>query len=191
MTRTFIALEMNENLQRHLEQVIHNGTQALPNIRWVNPQGIHLTLAFLGELDDVQLADATQATQTAAQQVKAFSYQLTRLGIFGAFHHPRVLWMGINETSGALNTLQRILHQQLEQRGFKLDKRPFSPHLTLARAKAPLSLPEQQHLQQLLEGKQADTTSTEIYSVRHIDVMKSELSRAGANYTSLQSCPLL
>ena len=191
MTRTFIALEMNENLQRHLKQVIHNGTQILPNIRWVNPQGIHLTLAFLGELDDAQLTDALQAAQVAAQQVKAFSYRLTRLGIFGVPRHPRVLWMGIDEPSGTLNMLQRTLFQQLEQRGFELDKRPFSPHLTLARAKAPLSPSEQQRLQQLLEGKQADIISTEIYPVRHVDVMKSELSRAGANYTSLQSCPLL
>ncbi len=191
MTRTFIALEMNENLQRHLEQVIHNGTQLLPNIRWVNPKGIHLTLAFLGELDDAQLADATQAAEVAAQQVRAFHYQLTHLGIFGTVRHPRVLWMGIDEPSGMLNRLQYILHQQLEQRGFELDKRPFSPHLTLARAKAPLSPSEQQRLQQLLEGKQAGITSTEIYPVQHIDVMKSELSRAGANYTSLQSCPLL
>ena len=182
---------MNENLQRYLEQVIHNGTQLLPNIRWVNPKGIHLTLAFLGELDDAQLADATQAAEVAAQQVRAFHYQLTHLGIFGTVRHPRVLWMGIDEPSGMLNRLQYILHQQLEQRGFELDKRPFSPHLTLARAKAPLSPSEQQRLQQLLEGKQAGITSTEIYPVQHIDVMKSELSRAGANYTSLQSCPLL
>ncbi len=191
MTRTFIALEMNENLQHHLEHVIHQITQMLPNIRWVNPKGIHLTLAFLGELDDTQLADAMQAAERAAQQVNAFHYQLTRLDIFGTTRHPRVLWMGIDEPSGILNKLQRILYQQLEQRGFQLDKRSFFPHLTLARAKAPLSPLEQQQLQQLLEGKQQGITSSEIYPVRRIDIMKSELSRTGANYTSLQSCPLL
>ena len=190
LTRTFIALEMNSDLQQHLEQVISQLTQMLPSIRWVNPRGIHLTLAFLGELDDAQLADAVQAARDAAQHVQAFSYQLTRLGIFGKIHHPRVLWMGIDETSGTLIKLQRILQQQLEQRGFQLDKR-FSPHLTLARAKAPLSPSEQQSLQQLLEGTQQGLTSTAIYPVRHIHVIKSELSRTGVNYTSLHSCPLL
>ena len=52
MTRTFIALEMNEALQRHLSGAIRLVAQALPNVHWVNPEGIHLTLAFLGELDD-------------------------------------------------------------------------------------------------------------------------------------------
>jgi 2'-5' RNA ligase len=190
MTRTFIAIERNEHLQHHLEQVIHQVAQILPSMRWVNPKGIHLTLAFLGELDDAQLADAAQAAQVAAQQVEAFHYRLTRLGIFGASRHPRVLWMGIDETSGTLNNLQRILYQQLEQRGFALDKRAFSPHLTLARGKAPLSPSEQHSVQQLLEGSQQGITSTAIYPVQHIEVMKSELSKVGTNYTLLRSYPL-
>ncbi len=191
MTRTFIALEMNDSLQRHLERTIHQVTQILPDIRWVNPKSIHLTLAFLGELDDAQLADAMQAAEIAAQQVNVFHYQLTRLGIFGTIRHPRVIWMGIDEPTGKLNRLHHTLNQQLEQRGFVTDKRAFSPHLTLARVKAPLSPFEQQCLQQLLEGTQQDIISTEVYPVRHIDVMKSELSRIGAIYTSLQSYPLV
>ena len=191
MIRTFIALEMNENLQRHLEQTIHQLTCILPNIRLVNPKGIHLTLAFLGELDDAQLVDATYAAQIAAQQVHAFHYRLTRLGIFGTVHRPRVLWMGIDEPSGTLDKLQHILHQQLTQQGFGLENRPFSPHLTLARVKAPLSPSEQQSLQQLLQGNQQGLISTATYPVRHIEIMKSELSKTGAGYTSLQSFPLL
>ena len=191
MTRTFISLARNANLQSHLEKVIYQMSQVLPSMRWVNPKGIHLTLAFLGELDDAQLADAAQAAQVAAQQIQAFHYQVTRLGIFGTSRHPRVLWMGIDETSGMLNKLHYILHQQLEQRGFELDKRSFSPHLTLARGKAPLSPAEQQHLQQLLEGEQQGITSIETYPVQYIDVIKSELSRTGANYTSLHSYRLL
>ena len=190
MTRTFIALEMNDNLQAHLEHVISKLIRTLPNIRWVNPDGIHLTLAFLGELDDAQLADATDAAQLAAQQVHTFSYRLTRLGIFGTPRHPRVVWMGIDEPTGALTTLHSILHQQLEQRGLQPDKR-FSPHFTLARAKAPLSASEQQSLQQILQGEQQDFTSTQVYPVQHIEVIKSELSRTGAHYTVLQACSLL
>ncbi|HZR41942.1 MAG TPA: RNA 2',3'-cyclic phosphodiesterase, partial [Ktedonobacteraceae bacterium] len=84
MTRTFIALEMNDALQRHLAGVIRQVAQALPGIRWVDPAGIHLTLAFLGELTDEQLAEANEATEAAAQRVRAFSYRLSRLGIFGS-----------------------------------------------------------------------------------------------------------
>lgn len=187
MTRTFIAIEMNERLQRHLENVIRQVAQVLPTIRWVDPKGIHLTLAFLGELDDAHLHDALQAAEAAAKQGTPFSYSLGRLGIFGSPHHPRVLWMGIEEPSGGLNGLHRILNQELAQRGFQLDTRPFAPHLTLARVKAPLPLQEQQQLQQLLAGQQLGIVSPEHYQVQHIEVMKSELGRAGAHYSVLQA----
>jgi 2'-5' RNA ligase len=191
MTRTFLALEMNTNLQSHLERVIDQVAQVLPDARWVNPAGIHLTLSFLGEIDDTQLAEAMQAAQAAAQQCHAFTYRLSRLGIFGNVRHPRVIWMGIEEPSGALNQVHRVLQQQLIQHGFEVDMRPFSPHLTLARVKAPLPPAQQQQLQSLLEGKQKGIVSPDVYAVRHIAVIKSELSRNGAKYTSLQEYQLL
>jgi 2'-5' RNA ligase len=185
MTRTFIALEMNEDLHRHLERVIDQVAQVLPNARWVNPAGIHLTLAFLGELTDAQLAEAMQAAAIAAHQAHPFTYRLSRLGIFGSPQQPRVLWMGIDEPSGALTRLHRILNQELEQRGFEIDKRPFSPHLTLARFKQALTFDEQQGLQRVLAGKQQGLVSTQICRVEHVSVMKSELLRTGARYTCL------
>ena len=190
MTRTFIALEMNDALQRHLTGVIRQVAQALPGIRWVDPAGIHLTLAFLGELTDEQLAEATEATEAAAQRVRAFSYRLSHLGIFGSPRHPRVIWMGIEEPSGVLLRLHRILNQELEQRGFEIETRPFSPHLTLARVKSPLTPDEQQSLQAILAGKQGDITPSERYQVQHVNVMKSELLRSGAQYTCLREVAL-
>ncbi|GER89366.1 hypothetical protein KDW_35280 [Dictyobacter vulcani] len=138
MTRTFIALEMNKALQRHLSGFIHQVAPVLPGMKWVNPQGIHLTLAFLGELDDDQLQLLSAATRQAASQVAPFTYRLTRPGIFGSPRQPRVLWMGIEERTGSLTQLHRLLQQQLKQRDFPVETRPFSPHLTLARGKAPL-----------------------------------------------------
>ena len=190
MTRTFIALEMNENLQRHLEGVINQVAQVLPNARWVDPAGVHLTLAFLGELTDAQLAEAEQATAIAAQQVTPFTYRLSRLGIFGSPRQPRVLWVGIDEPSGVLSRLHRILNQELERSGFEIDKRPFSPHLTLARFKQPLMLDEQHGLQSILAGKLRGISLVRECTVEHVRVMKSELSRVGARYTCLQEYAL-
>jgi RNA 2',3'-cyclic 3'-phosphodiesterase len=186
MTRTFIALEMNEDLHRHLERIIDQVAQVLPNARWVDPMGIHLTLAFLGELADAQLNEAMQATEFAVQQVDPFTYRLSRLGIFGSLQQPRVLWVGIDEPSGALTQLHSILNQELERRGFEIDKRPFSPHLTLARFKQPLVLDEQQGLQRLLAGKQRGIAPVQECAAEHVRVMKSELLRAGARYTCLK-----
>ena len=188
MTRTFIALEMNEHLQSHLAGVIRQVAQILPRLNWVNPSGIHLTLAFLGELDAVRLELAMQATATAAQQVELFSYHLTRIGIFGSPRQPRVVWMGIEEKSASLARLHRILNQELAQRGFATEGRPFSPHLTLARVKNSLSPDELEHLQNILTEKRF--ISANEYPAHSINVMKSELLRSGPEYTCLKAYPL-
>ena len=191
MTRTFIALGMDESLQSFLSEIIHRAEQDLPDLRWVNPAGIHLTLAFLGELTDEQLAAAIQASEVAAQKATPFVYRLKGLGVFGSLLQPRVIWVGVeDQPSGQiqgspLQRLHSILTKELELRGFEVEKRPFSPHLTLARIKQRLSPSEQQSLQRLLHSKQAAVTSMPS-QVNHLSVMKSELSRTGARYTSLR-----
>jgi len=189
MTRTFIALEMDESLQRYLAGVNRQMAQELPNLDWIDPAGIHLTLAFLGELTDQQVAEAISAARVAAQQVSPFEYRLSGLGFFGLPRQPRVIWMGIEEPSGKLVQLHRALNRELRLRRFEVEKRPFSPHLTLSRVKAPLKPDEQQRLQRLFANKQAFASSL-LHRVSHLSVMKSELSRMGAKYTCLQYCPL-
>ncbi len=191
MTRTFIAIELKESLQRFLGDIISQAAQELPNLRWVDPAGIHLTLAFLGYLTDEQLKTAIDAAQVTAGQAVPFEYRLKGLGMFGSSSHPRVIWMGVEDLPSGqiqgspLQQLHRVLTRELEQRGFETEKRPFSPHLTLARIKQPLAPDEQQRLQRLLHSKQAGASSP-IYCADHLSVMKSELSRAGAIYTCLR-----
>lgn len=190
MTRTFIALEQDESLQRRLSETIHLLASALPRLKWVDPAGIHLTLAFLGELTDEQLAKAMQASDGAARQIAPFKYRLAKLGTFGAPRQPRVVWAGIDEPTGTLTRLQQLLTRELERRSFTVETRPFSPHLTLARVKELLPAAELQTLQRLLADPQLNAPSP-WYRVHHICVMKSELSRTGAIYTRLHDCPLM
>src|SRR3989442_2182684 len=102
MTRTFIALELDISLQRHLSGIIRQMAQQLPSLHWVDPTGIHLTLAFLGELTDEQLLEAIAATEQAAQQVSSFDYRLSHPGVFGSPRQPRVLCARIDEPSGQM-----------------------------------------------------------------------------------------
>lgn len=186
MTRTFIALELDASQQRFLGNIIHQGQHLLPDLRWVDPASIHLTLAFLGELDDPSLAKAIAAAQYAAAQSNTFTYRLSGLGTFGPTRYPRVLWMGVAEPSGMLDIVHRALTLALDREGFVTEKRPFSPHLTLARIKTPLSPEQLQLLQQLISRYQFASPN---YRVTHLYVMKSELARSGARYTCLQACP--
>jgi RNA 2',3'-cyclic 3'-phosphodiesterase len=193
MTRTFIALEMPESVQRVLSRTIERFEQALPALRRVDVASIHLTLAFLGELDDDRLALAMEATQAAAHDFPAFDYRLTTPGVFGS--PPRVIWMGIEDQPLAqlhgspLQRLHHILKRELQRRDFETEKRPFSPHLTLFLVKQLFTPAEQQSLQRLLYSSSDAATAT-FYKVNSLNVMKSELSRAGAKYTMLHAYAL-
>jgi len=189
MTRTFIALELDEPLQRYLGRIIRRMAQELPSLSWVDLAGIHLTLAFLGELSDEQLSAAISAAELAASKVSSFDIRLSLPDIFGTQRQPRVIWMGVDEPSGKLLQLQQQLNLELAQRGFEVDKRPFTPHLTLSRIKAPLNAEEQQRLQRILTVKDRQPSSP-IKHISQISVMKSELSRAGATYTCLRNVDL-
>ncbi len=185
MTRTFIALELDSSQQHFLGNIIRQGKLLLPDLRWVEPMGIHLTLAFLGELSDSQLEKAVAAAQYAATASRPFAYRLSGLGTFGPARQPRVLWMGVSEPSGALHLVHRALALALEQQGFPPEQRPFSPHLTLARMKSPLTSEQLQLLQQLLSRYQFSTST---YRAIHLSIMKSVLASSGARYTCLQEC---
>ncbi|MEO9030599.1 MAG: RNA 2',3'-cyclic phosphodiesterase, partial [Ktedonobacteraceae bacterium] len=121
-----------------------------------------------------------------AAQSNPFTYRLSGLGTFGPAHYPRVLWMGVSEPSGTLDSVQRALNLALEQQGFTTEKRPFSPHLTLARIKTSLNPEHLQILQQLLSHSQFASPD---YRVTHLYVMESELVPSGARYSCLRVCP--
>jgi 2'-5' RNA ligase len=98
--------------------------------------------------------------------------------------------MGITEPSGMLRRVHQRLNAELLQRGFEVETRPFSPHFTLARVKAPLSVEEQRHLRELLVGTQEGITTTEQFSAQQLVVVKSELLPTGPRYTVLNSFKL-
>jgi 2'-5' RNA ligase len=95
--------------------------------------------------------------------------------------------MGISEPSGSLHIAHQTLKSTLEQLGFPTEKRAFSPHLTLARIKSPLTPGQLQILQKMLDRYRFSFPN---YRVTHFYVMKSELFRFGARYTCLEACPL-
>jgi 2'-5' RNA ligase len=188
MTRTFLAVALSDHACEALRREISSLAQALPSVRWVNVASLHLTLAFLGELDDERLTAAHEATQVTAQQEEPFQLALDKLGTFGSPHAPRVIWTGVSGEMDELRRIQKTLAGQLDQRGFPPQEHPdYSPHLTLARVKDRLPAPELTALQQRMNKPLAHTAT---WTVTTLDVMKSELVRPAARYTTLASFPL-
>ncbi len=200
MTRTFIAIELNEEARDYLRQQIRQFRTVLPRVGWVDPASLHLTLAFLGELDDTQLQQAIQTTQEVAQAAKPFTLRLGTPGTFGPAHNPRVIWIGIVGHLPPLLDLQSRLATRLAAAGFPAEERAYSPHLTLARIKTPLSSQELGALRSIItsvpsaRGKSGqpphtDNLKSPTIPVEHLSVMKSDLLPTGAQYTCLRICP--
>ena len=200
MTRTFVAIELNDEARSYLHQQMQRLAYALPRVRWADVETLHLTLAFLGELDDARLEQAIKATEETAQTARPFTVRIGSLGTFGPPQTPRVIWIGLDGRLQPLLDLQTRLAERLAQDGFPPDGRAYVPHLTLARPPTPLSQQEVVSLRRMqaspapasrhsdLPSQRSDQTLPEI-PVTHLSVMKSDLTRAGPHYTRLQLCP--
>lgn len=186
MTRTFIAIELDDTMRAALTRVEARLARAAPSLRWTDAAKLHLTLAFLGELDDAQVQTAITAAQSAAARTRPFRVALAGTGYFGARWAPRVVWAGVGGETRVLLAAQARLADELAARGFPREGRAFAPHLTLARIKQPLAPAELERLLAAIERPPAGDTAA--MTANSMVVMKSELRREGALYTPLACC---
>lgn len=188
MTRTFIAIELDETLRAALTRLEARLARAAPSLRWTDAANLHLTLAFLGELDDARVRLAVAATAAAAARTSGFRVALAGAGFFGPARSPRVVWAGVGGETRALLAAQSRLADELAARGFPHEGRPFAPHLTLARVKQPLPPAELERLLADIGAATSGGSAAAAMTVAEITVMKSDLERAGARYTPIARC---
>ena len=135
--RVFVAVELPGKIREALAALVGELKQEIPGPRWVRPQGIHLTLRFLGEVSQTDLERLSdQLARRVPQTPGPFTVSLEGLGVFPEKGRPRVLWVGLLEPGGALMKLQSIVEGAVEAAalpGMKKEDRPYRPHLTLAR----------------------------------------------------------
>lgn len=186
MTRVFIALDLSDAARAELGRALRRLARALPAARVSELASLHLTLAFLGEVDDATLAVAIATTGEVASATAPFHLALGKLGIFGPREAPHVVWAGVGGELPALRALQRRLTDALEPLGFARDPRPFAPHLTLARLKAPPGPAAARGLATLLTARPPAPSRWQVAEAR---VMRSELAATGARYSVLGVAP--
>jgi 2'-5' RNA ligase len=134
--RLFVALSLPEPVLERLEDLLSELGRAVPDVRWARPGSLHVTLKFLGEVEEPRIPSLCAALSAAAGRAGTrFSMEVEGLGTFGDRRHPRVVWVGIHERTGALAALQEVVEGVCVGEGFEKEGRPFRPHLTLARLK--------------------------------------------------------
>lgn len=134
--RCFVAIDIDEkitkklgDLQRDLRVEIDRfGT----GVKWVDPENVHLTLKFLGEVEDDKAADLCEIVSAVVRKHHSFDINVKGVGSFG--RPARVLWVGI-EKNDALIALRKEIEDCLEEAGFEADQKAFSAHLTICRIK--------------------------------------------------------
>lgn len=189
--RAFIALELPETAKEALaatQMEMQNAARRrrLPvgqALRWVAPEGIHLTLKFLGNVDSDAVADLERAVAAAADGLAAPRLGLGPLGAFPDPRQPRVLWVGLTGDLETVARLQQRLEGNLAQLGFAPERRRFSPHLTLARVREQIGPDERKAVADLVAG--GTSVSAFAFRADQLSLMKSELRPTGARYEAL------
>ncbi len=131
--RLFVALDLTEEIREALREPIAKLKPLGKNARWAHPEGIHVTLKFIGHVDASKL-DAIRAALGTVQSNAAVEMQIRGVGFFPDERRPRVFWCGI-EASANLAPLAAEIERALEPLGIPREERKFAPHLTLARLK--------------------------------------------------------
>lgn len=190
MMRAFVAvnipLEVKGNLQEEigrLRTLIRGGP-----VRWVRPEGIHLTLKFLGEISNSNLGEIGQVLEREVNRHPFFTLRVGGFGCFPNRRRPRVLWIGITEENGTLAQVQTAIEEKLVPLGFGKEGRPFHPHLTLGRVRRNISMSELPQLQDAVDEFVVGQIGH--FEVSELHLIRSILRPSGAEYSTLMEFPL-
>lgn len=178
--RLFVAVELSEEAGRAIDRAIAPWRAAFPRARWVPSENRHVTLRFLGRTWPRLRGWVEDRVREAARGSAAFSVRLEGLGAFPSERRARVLWVGLDDADERLAALAALLEVGLAD-AFPAERRPFTPHVTVARSDPPLALPE--------EYRGSTVEPVEV-RVEEIVLFRSHLARPAPRYEALARFPL-
>jgi 2'-5' RNA ligase len=182
--RCFIAIELPGEVKSALAGLQEEFKKYGVDVRWVKPDNIHLTLKFLGDIDEKKVEEIVKRVEKICDKYESFSLETKGVGIFPSLHSPRVLWVGIKGNSSLIR-LQADMEDEMSSIGFKRENRGFTPHLTIGRFKSSVGKRE---LANRIELHRDDSFG--LINVKAIVLMKSDLKPSGAEYTRIAEIPL-
>jgi RNA 2',3'-cyclic 3'-phosphodiesterase len=178
--RLFVAVDIPETVRRGLAGVVEALHEALPGARWVAPVNWHVTMKFLGSVYPRLRDWVGEQVADAARGAEPFETRLTEMGAFPSPRRARVLWAGLEDAGGRFAGIAGELDRRLE-REFRVEKRPFSAHLTVARFR------EQARLDEEMLGLEV---TSEGFPVEALTLYRSYLQRPAARYERVARFPL-
>jgi RNA 2',3'-cyclic 3'-phosphodiesterase len=177
--RIFIAIELTEEIRSALAALQDDLRRAHADVSWTKPDNQHLTLKFLGEVEEQRIKQIAHACQAAVIGVSPFIVSIKDTGAFPNLKQPRVLWAGLAEGITELRELHTRLDEQLSALGFEKEGRAFKPHLTLGRVKSA------KNTAALVSHLTAYRLPSLSFTACEIVVVRSQLHPDGSIYTPL------
>ena len=183
--RLFFAIELADALLDLVEESTAPLRAEAPELAWVRREHRHLTLKFLGDVDETSAPRLITAADRAAAGHAPLEMTVRDVGAFPNFRRARVVWMGV-EQEPRLELLHHDLELACEQEGFEVEGRPFRPHITLARVRTPLPVERTRGLARVARSVRMKAT----VPVEQITLFESTLAPIGARYRRIHAAPL-
>ncbi len=177
--RTFCAVELTADVRAQLRDHVRRLREAVPeaSASWSNPENVHLTLKFFGNVPTQNLSKISTAASRVAKEFSSFQIRIGGTGVFPRRSRPQILWIGVEDSSGRLSDLQQRLEDEFAREGFPKEDRGYRPHLTIARLRRP------EDARPLAEAHIQTKFSFIEVPVNEFVLFRSQLSPTGSIYT--------
>lgn len=183
--RLFLALNLPEDERARIHASAAPLREAGFPVHWLEPEGYHLTLKFLGDVRGDLRPLVEKVMDRVSAGTRAFPLTFSGFGAFPTIRRPQLIWLGVEPTP-ALRCLKQDLEWGLSHHGFERETRAFHPHITLGRADETEGAGAFRGLDELSAEVQHKGT----VAVAAVDLMRSQLSKSGTKYTLLRESPL-
>ena len=185
--RSFLAFELPVDIKKIIKAVSDDARELPLNVRWVNVSDIHLTIVFMGDIQEEQIKPIQDIIKDVCHGYGPFSIAIKGIGFFGSRRNPRVLWIGLDGAIDRMACFKDDLQKGMKPFGIKEEKRRFKPHLTLGRFRKDARTGS--HLDDLL-SRYHDLKSPDGI-IEELVLFKSDLQPGGAVYSRLNGWPLI
>lgn len=177
--RSFIAVAIPEDIRNRIAEFQEGLKAAGADIRWVRPESLHVTLKFLGQVEEGSLDPVFGVMRETLGDLRRFHIGIRGTGMFPNARRPRILWVGVKAGGDVLADTASRLDHALSNLGFDREKRPFSAHLTIGRVRSP------KNLKPIIEAMDSADFEGGVFEVEEVLLMQSDLQPTGAVYSAL------
>jgi 2'-5' RNA ligase len=182
--RAFIAVELPEAVRAALAHVQQALAASRADVKWVEPENLHLTMRFLGEISDAQGEAVKQLVERVAASGPPVTMNLRELGAFPSVGAPRVIWVGVEQGRDDLTRLAEQIEEGCRGLGLSAEPRPFAAHVTLGRVRSPKRRRELSDALARLTWEPPPP-----WDARALTLFQSVLSSSGPRYTPIVQAP--